>query len=298
MVLRFGSAAVVEMLRSGVSMSRALPPAGRRSIFITGAASGIGLEAARRFAAAGWFVGLFDVDTTTVAREAAAIGSDTCCFGECDVSSVSSVAKAMEAFEQKFGRMDCLFNCAGVLRVGALEDVDLDAQLLQTRVNLDGVVICTRAALPLLKKTAASVVISRASASALYGSPDHAVYSATKHAVWALTEALAIELEQYGIRVCDVYAGYVNTPMLASDETVPKRSRLLQATDRWLSAQSVAEVIFRAVTANSGAASHRLHVPVNMDNWILSKLIKADLLFGLGLSHPIMRTLVMGQSRL
>lgn len=301
MVLRFGSAAVIEMLRSGIarlSIARALPPSGQRSIFITGAASGIGLETARRFAAAGWFVGLFDIDVRTLAKEAAAIGNDRSCFGECDVTSAGSVAKAIEVFEHKFGRMDCLFNCAGVLRVGPLENIDLHTQLQQTRVNLDGVVICTRASLPLLKKTAASVVISMASLAALYGNPDHAVYSATKHAVWALTEALAIELEQYGIRVCDVYAGYVNTPMLASDDTVPKRSLLLQANDRWLTPQYVAEVVFGAVTAQNGAASRRLHVPVGMDTWIASKLVKVDSLFGLGLSQPFQRTFVMGQSKL
>lgn len=296
LVLGTGAAEVARaLLQRSRKGERGLPPEGRRCAFITGAASGIGLEVVRRFAAAGWYVGLFDVQLEALEHEASVLGLEQCCWSRCDVTSADSVAAAIELFKSHTGgRMDCLFNCAGIVRVGAFESIDLQTQLQQVRVNLDGVVVCTRLALPLLRTTPGSVVISMASGSSLYGAPHHAVYSATKHGIFALTEALALEFETAGIRVCDVYAGYVNTPLLtASDENVPKTSRMLQDRQSWQTPEQVADIVYRTAAATGAHEMTRLHVPTSLLNWLQYKITRADALFSLGVMPAAMRNLVM-----
>merc|ERR1740121_2986011 len=152
-----------------------------------------------------------------------------------------------------------------------LEQMELAGQLSQVRVNFDGVIYCTRQALPMLRRTQGSLVISMASLSAIYGVPTHAVYSATKSAVFALTEALALELEQHAIRVCDVYVGYVNTPLLtSSDQHVPKETALLQSANLWTSPENVATVVYQAATGDAHLG--QLHIPVDRKSWLARKL--------------------------
>ncbi len=114
--------------------------------------------------------------------------------------------------------MDALFNNAGILCFGHFEKTDLDFENKMVDVNIRGLLNCTKAAIPYLKATPGSRLISMASTSAIYGIPDLSVYAATKHAVCALTEAWDIELEKYGITVTDVLAPFVRTPMVDTNE--------------------------------------------------------------------------------
>ncbi len=191
----------------------------QKSIFITGAASGIGRETALYFAGKGWFTGLFDLNEAGLEALASEIGPGNCCTRMLDVTDLKSYDDAMALFSgHTGGRMDVLFNCAGVMYMGPLERVSLDDQLRTMRINVEGVIIGIYAALPLLKQTPGATVLSMSSASALYGVPDLAVYSASKFAVRGLTEALNIELEKHGIHTADIMPLYVNTAMIASQK--------------------------------------------------------------------------------
>lgn len=191
----------------------------RKTIFITGAASGIGRETALLFAREGWFVGIFDRDEEGLLSLKSNIGADHCLLKVMDVTDPKSVGNTMEAFAGATnGRMDVLFNNAGVLRMGPNENIPLKNQQEVVDVNLKGVLNCIHYALPCLKNTAGSRIINMSSASAFYGIPELAVYSATKHALSALTEALDLELEPYGLSVCDIQAPYVQTPMILAAE--------------------------------------------------------------------------------
>jgi NADP-dependent 3-hydroxy acid dehydrogenase YdfG len=190
-----------------------------KSIFITGAASGIGRETALLFAKNGWFVGLYDMNLDGVKKLSEHIGADISCFGSLDVSDPNQYEKAIAHFSSfTDGKMNALFNCAGIMRMGSLDEVSLKDQLLTLRVNVEGIVIGIYSALPLLKNTPGSCILSMSSASALYGVPDLAVYSASKFAVKGLTEALNIELERSGIHVTDIMPLYVNTAMVSAQE--------------------------------------------------------------------------------
>jgi NAD(P)-dependent dehydrogenase (short-subunit alcohol dehydrogenase family) len=185
------------------------------SIFITGAGAGIGRATARLFAERGFVVGLFDVDER--ALDETARGMDRVVKRRLDVTDEGSFAEAMGAFgDATGGTLDVMFNCAGILRTGRFEDVSMADNDAQIAVNLRGVILGTRLALPLVLKGGLRRIISMSSASAIYGVPDLAVYSATKFAVRALTEALDLELRPRGVHVCDLMPGYVNTSMVSS----------------------------------------------------------------------------------
>ncbi|MBI5586598.1 MAG: SDR family oxidoreductase [Deltaproteobacteria bacterium] len=190
-----------------------------KSIFITGAASGIGRETALPFARRGWQVGLFDIDQAGLNSLQKAIGAGDSILQITDVTDPESVQRALETFaDATGGRMDVLFNNAGTLHMGPHETIPLAGQQHIVDVNFKGVLNCIHFALPLLKNTPGARIINMSSASAFYGIPELAVYSATKHALSGLTEALDLELEPYGITVCDLQAPYVQTPMILAAE--------------------------------------------------------------------------------
>jgi NAD(P)-dependent dehydrogenase (short-subunit alcohol dehydrogenase family) len=195
---------------------------GRKSIFITGAASGIGRATALLFAQTGWFVGAFDVNQPGLASLTQEIGSDNCITGRLDVTSKQNFEEAVAAFgAETGGTMDVLYNNAGIGESGWFEDVPYDAAMRVVQVNFIGVLTGIYTALPLLKATKNSLCFTTSSSSATYGMPRLAVYSATKHAVKGLTEALSVEFARHGIRVADTLPGLIDTAIL---RMTPNRS--------------------------------------------------------------------------
>jgi NAD(P)-dependent dehydrogenase (short-subunit alcohol dehydrogenase family) len=195
---------------------------GRQSIFITGAASGMGRETAKLFHAKGWFVGAYDVNTDGLKTLEQEIGNDNCVTGRLDVTNKADFDAAVAAFSAETGgRMDMLHSNAGIGESGWFEDVPFEAALKVVQVNLIGVIASVYAALPLLKTTPNSLVFITSSSSATYGMPRIAVYSATKHGVKGLTEALSVEFARHGVRVADVLPGLIDTAILRA---TPNRS--------------------------------------------------------------------------
>ena len=221
-----------------------------KTLFVTGAAAGIGREAAKLFHARGYAVGLYDVDVASLERLAAELGS-RCSYAALDVTQPEAFATAAATFHERFGRFDVLLNNAGVLTMGRFADVSLEAHRRTIDVNVNGVINGMFAALPHLRATArahgAARIINMASASTIYGTPDHSTYSASKAAVRALTEALAIELAAERIRVCDVLPSYVDTAMVTAQA---QPSALVAKMGIAHTAQEVAELIWQAASSN------------------------------------------------
>ena len=217
------------------------PP--RPSIFITGAAAGIGRAVAERFAKAGWFVGLYDVDEAAVQALRQQLGPDRCHAGRLDVSRAEDWAPQLEAFSQAAGqRLDLLFNNAGVAVTSPFEEAELARHHRLIDINLKGVVNGCHSALPFLKRTPGARVVNMCSASALYGQPMLSTYSATKAAVRGFTEALDIEWQRHGIRVVDVLPLFVNTAMVRDDVS---KMKTVQTLGVRLSADDVARTVWR-----------------------------------------------------
>lgn len=191
------------------------PASGRHTIFITGAASGIGAQTARYFAERGWFCGLYDVNEAGLAAVAAELGEGNCHSARLDVRSREDWAAAISGFDAATGgRMDVLFNNAGVGRHGWFEDIPPEDNDWVVDINLKGVINGISASLNLLKATPGARIVNTASTAGIVGSPQLAVYSATKFAVRGLTEALDAEFRDLDIRVRSLMPWFVDTPIL------------------------------------------------------------------------------------
>lgn len=217
----------------------------RKTIFITGAASGIGKETALLFARRGWYVGLFDLNTAVLKSMEQEIGAGQCCWRRLDVTDQKEYKDALALFASKTGgRMDALFNCAGVMTMGGFAEIPLDDHIRTIDINFKGVVTGTWLSLPYLRKSEDAHVVNMCSASAMYGVPDLAVYSATKFGVKGFTEALNLELKAMGITVTDLMPLYVNTPMI---QTQAIQAGSLSFMGVHTQADIIADTVWKAV---------------------------------------------------
>ena len=214
----------------------------QRSIFITGAASGIGRAAAVLFAERGWLVGAADRDEAGLAALAAT--SPAIVPITLDVANRDTVVAAFATFsEHTGGTLDCLLSNAGIDAKGAFGDMAWDRVRQVVEVNLLGAMSVIHAALPLLRATPGSLCLSTASGSAIFGVGGMAAYSATKHGVRGLTEALSVELSGRGVRAADLLPGIIDTGMLSAAD---KAALPTEGMWRVMPAEAVAEAAWEA----------------------------------------------------
>jgi NADP-dependent 3-hydroxy acid dehydrogenase YdfG len=188
---------------------------GRRAIFITGAASGIGLATAKRFARGGWFVGLADIDAKGLAAALEAIGAGNGAVHKLDVRHRSAWKAELAVFAKLTGgKLDVLLNNAGVIKGGHLESQTAEAVDLQIDVNLKGVLNGCQAAFDLLAATPGAIVVNLASVAGVVAPPRLSVYGATKFAVRGLSEALDAEFARIGVGVRCIMPWFIDTPLL------------------------------------------------------------------------------------
>ena len=244
--------------------------AARPSIFISGAASGIGLATARHFAAQGWFVGLADIDAKGLEAALAEIGPENGVVLNLDVRDRAQWAAALAKFWDAAGqRLDVLLNNAGVARYGRFEDVTPEESDQIVSVNIGGVINGAYQGLEWLKQTPGARLINVASCAALYGVPHLAVYSATKFAVKGLSEALDVEFERHGIRVSCILPWFIETPIL--DSGAQKTNASIRSSlegQPIYTAEAAAEVIWKA------AHGRKLHYTVGERAGVLKVIAK------------------------
>lgn len=204
----------------------------QKSIFITGAGSGIGRAAAQLFAERGWFVGLFDIDAQGLEETSASLPEGQRFSMALDVRDRSQWARAVEAFGQVTGRrLNVLLNNAGVGRGGWLDEMAPEDIDLVIDVNLKGVINGVVACLPLLRETPGARIVNVASVAGVVGAPKLSIYVATKFAVRGLTESLDAELSRYGVRVASLMPWFVETAILDNRDTNSNRTLRDQLRD-------------------------------------------------------------------
>lgn len=216
----------------------------RKTLFVTGAASGMGRATALLFAEKGWFVGAFDVNAEGLDSLEGEIGADNGHFAALDVTDKAAWDSAVARFGQATGdRLDLLFNNAGIGNGGLLDEQPWEEIEAVLKVNLYGPILGVRAGISLLKRTPGSLCLINASSSAIWGTAGIGIYSATKHAVRGLTEALSIELKRYGVRASDLLPGLIDTPLLGDG-----MRQMAPAEGMWRLVQprEVAETVWRA----------------------------------------------------
>ena len=217
---------------------------------ITGSGSGIGRATARSLARRGARVVVTDIDPDRATAVAAELGEQAVA-ARCDVTSIADLEAARDLARDRFGRIDVVMNNVGILAIGAVEDIPLEAWQRIIDVNLLGVVRSNLVFLPGLIKQGSGHIVNTASTAGLlpYGF-DRLPYTATKHAVVGLSESLAVYLRPRGIGVtCLCPAGVatnIREQITVYGDPRPPRSPSFPIVD----ADSVGELVAGAIEAD------------------------------------------------
>ncbi len=170
---------------------------------VTGASSGIGRATAELFEKQG-------AKVVTFARSAGTVTGD--------VADPEAIERLFAVTEKRFGPCEVLVNCAGMIDIGPLVEVTPERWRRMFAVNVDGIYLACRRALPAMLKRGAGAIVNVSSISGVVGPekfPGWVSYCASKGAVISMTEALAVEVRDRGVRVNAVSPGSVDTPMWA-----------------------------------------------------------------------------------
>lgn len=194
-----------------------------KSAIVTGAAGGLGSAIAALLAAEGAAVTLTDVNEAAGRKVAAEIKSKggRAIFIKHDVSSESDWRRVVEKTVAEYGKLDVLVNNAGIMIISKIEDMPLEEWRRLMSINLDGVFLGTKHAVPAMRKSGGGSIINMSSAAGIVGTADStAAYSASKGGVRLFTKASALEFSKaghgYNIRVNSVHPGVIDTPMVAA----------------------------------------------------------------------------------
>lgn len=187
-----------------------------KSIVITGGGSGIGKALGAALVRRGGHVWLSDVNGAAVEAAAREIGGGAR-FVELDVSDADAVASHVRSVAREHGRIDVVFNNAGIGVGGDLRELNLDHFARSVDVNVLGVVHGILAAFPLMKAQGAGIIVNTASAAGLLSLPLMAPYAMTKHAVVGLSDSLRFEAAEHGIQMNTLCPTAIETPLLETD---------------------------------------------------------------------------------
>ncbi|GAB4006627.1 SDR family NAD(P)-dependent oxidoreductase [Nocardioides ultimimeridianus] len=248
-----------------------------RTAIVTGGGSGIGAALVRALVAEGAYVVCADLDldaATRVARDAA--GGGTAVARRVDVTSAASVQAAVDAVVAEHGRIDLLFNNAGITFLGNTEDLTLEQWNAIIDVNLRGVVHGVHAAYPRMIAQGGGHIVNTASMGGLMAAGLMTSYVATKHAVVGLSLALRTEAAAHGVGVTVVCPAAVDTPILDKGEIGAYRGR-----DFYLEGQGVKRPVDPDVLAR------RVLAAVAADEAIVVEPLQARIAWRLGRLAPV-----------
>lgn len=180
---------------------------------ITGGGSGIGRALARAIAARGGHVTVADIDLAAAQAVAAECGGGAAAV-KLDVRDAKAFQQCVDGVIQKHGRLDTLFNNAGIGIAGEVYEIPAEAWQRIIDINIRGTLNGVAAAYPHMVKQGSGHIVNTASLAGLGPAPLLAPYSMTKHAIVGLSHSLRIEAAAYGVRVSVLCPASVETPML------------------------------------------------------------------------------------
>jgi NAD(P)-dependent dehydrogenase (short-subunit alcohol dehydrogenase family) len=230
----------------------------KKTVVITGTATGIGNACAKKFAEVGYQVVALDIkadEGQQLADEIKQLGGE-CTFFNCDVADETQVKTTIEKAMHTHGNIDVLVNNAGIVLVKPFDEIDWQDFTRVFNVNMGGTFLLCKYVLPVMKSNKEGSIVNMASVSGHVGQTEHVVYGATKGAIIAMTRALAWEVAPWNIRVNSISPGSVDTPMLRSDiqlesnrtkmpfEAVKKIREAEQAFNRWAHPMEIAEAVY------------------------------------------------------
>ena len=261
-----------------------------RVAFITGAAHGQGRATVLALAREGARIAAFDV-ARPMAYPGYAMGSSselesligacTALHVECltfagDVRDDAAITAAVEATTSRFGRIDILFNNAGICAYGLAHELTEEAWDAMLDINLKGAWLVARRVIPVMMRQRSGVIINNSSVAGLRGMARLSHYAASKWGLTGLTKSWAIELAPYGIRVNSIHPTGVNTPMndglAALEGLTPKEIAERSAGNLlpvpWIEAEDVAQAVLYLA---SDKARFMTGAPLVLDAGLLSR---------------------------
>jgi NAD(P)-dependent dehydrogenase (short-subunit alcohol dehydrogenase family) len=261
--------------------------------FITGAASGLGHALALEFARAGWRLGILDISQQgldLIRSELQAAGAPLVSPYCGSVGSEPFVSAFVTDFSARQGGLDIIVNNAGVGVAGAIDATPPEDWRWIVDINLLGAVWGCRAALPIMRRARAGVVLNIASAAGFAAAPNMAAYNVTKAGVISLSETLAGEVADTGIQVSCAMPGFFRSNLLgtsrapASERAVARR--LLG--DARYSAMEAAQAIL------SGVADSKLYIVWPREYWLFWRLKRLSPLLFLSQTQKVARAQFAG----
>lgn len=212
---------------------------------VTGANRGIGRVTAISLAKQGWSVAVIGRDAAGIDAVAQEIGSAAIAV-QCDVSDRASVASAFASIKTTFGRLDLLFNNAGVVPPAALlEDVQAEDWQRIFDINVGGTFFCTQEAFSLMKdqNPQGGRIINNGSLSAHMPRPNSAPYTASKHAITGLTRATSLDGRKYNIACGQIDIGNADTSMASSQREGALQPNGTRLSEPVIDAQILADAV-------------------------------------------------------
>ena len=182
---------------------------------ITGGGTGIGKETALLFAKEGAKVVITDINQESGSQAVKDIQTNggEALFVQHDVSKEEGWEKVVEETIKTFGKVDVLFNNAGIYIIKPVAEIELEEWNRLMAINVTGVFLGMKHIMPLMAKQKKGSVINASSIAGLIGSPGHVLYGASKGAVRIMTKDAAMEYASAGVRVNSIHPGYIDTGM-------------------------------------------------------------------------------------
>ena len=212
---------------------------------VSGANRGIGRVTAISLAKQGWSIAVIGRDAAGIDAVAQEIGSAAIAV-QCDVSDRASVARAFASIKTTFGRLDLLFNNAGVVPPAALlEDVQAEDWQRIFDINVGGTFFCTQEAFSLMKDQSpqGGRIINNGSLSAHMPRPNSAPYTASKHAITGLTRATSLDGRKYNIACGQIDIGNADTSMASSQREGALQPNGTRLSEPVIDAQILADAV-------------------------------------------------------
>jgi len=219
-----------------------------KSIFITGAAGGMGRSTAKLFLEKNWFVGCYDNNKENLLELESQLGNENIIYDVLDVTNKENFQKCINNFSLRSEKkLDILFNNAGITEGGFFDEIPYHKHMEIININIIGVINGIYSAVNLLKNTPNSLCISTSSSSGIMGMEMIASYSASKHAVKGLTESLSSEFQRFDSRAADILPGVIDTPMIHDEirKNLPK-----DGVWRLISSEEIAKTVWNAYKSN------------------------------------------------